>query len=161
MSDLNDLVEPLKRELAVPGEFDTRFPNTGDGDLADSLADAFAEAQLYGYFADNALDLDTYLVDPDISMAGGYLVVTYAGMRIIRAQLRALTLSEKYAAGSASYEVTRSATVLKEELLYLQKRAEDLITKASGTDTFVIDAYFTRQLSDWSSGWGLYPSELG
>src|SRR5574337_377386 len=116
MTALDTLIDPLKRELAVPGDFDTIFPNTLDGDLLASLGDAFGEAQLDGYFPAVTLDLDTYLLTPDVSTAGGAMLIIYAGMRIIRPQMRAINLVEKYAAGSASYEVQRSSTLLREEL---------------------------------------------
>lgn len=162
MSNLGDLVDPLKRELATPGEFDTVFPNTTDDDLGLSLADGFSEAQLDGYFQDNALDPDTLEVSPDLSAAGGILVVIYTGMRIIRSRLRSMNLSERYKAGSAEYEVNRSANILQEELRYLIKRRDDLVQQSRvGLGTVVYDAYFTRQLADWSAAGGLYPSELG
>ena len=163
MSDLADLIDPLKRELAVPGDFDTVFPNTGDQDLLDSLADGFAEAQLDGYFATYDLDLDTYLTDPDYSAAGGSLIIIYAGMRIIRAQMRAINLSEKYNAGPVSYEIERSSTLLREELKYLVQRRDDLInqaTKGNGSTTFTFDSYFTRSLTNWSLQNGFFPAEL-
>lgn len=163
MSDLNDLVEPLKRELAVPGEYDTIFPNTSDDDLLNSLADGFSEAQLDGYFSDYTLDLETFETDPDVSAGGGALIVIYAGMRIIRAQMRALTLTEKYQAGNVSYEVGRSANLLREELRYLEQRKADLVRQASnaGADTTQYDNYFTRSAVNWASVGGLYPAELG
>lgn len=164
MSDLADLVEPLKRELAVPGDFDTIFPNTDDQGLTDSLADGFSEAQLDGYFADYTLNLTTYLTTPDYSPAGGSLITIYAGMRIIRAQLRALNLSEKYQAGPTSYEIERSSTLLREELKYLISRKDALIAQAKasvrGTDT-VFDSYFTRSATNWGVQNGFFPAELG
>lgn len=162
MSDLADLVDPLKRELAVPGTYDTAFPNTGDQDLLDSLADGFSEAQLDGYFSDYTLDLDTYLTTPDYSAAGGSLIVLYTGMRIIRAQLRALNLSEKYNAGPVSYEIERSSTLLREELKYLISRRDDLVSQAKKTGgTVVLDSYFTRSATNWALQTGFYPAELG
>jgi hypothetical protein len=163
MSDLNDLVEPLKRELAVPGEFDTIFPNTDDGGLVASLADGFAEAQLDGFFPDYVVDLDTYLVTPDLSNGGAYLVVIYAGMRTIRAQLRALNTVERYAAGPAQYEIQKSSSVLKAELDYLKTRKDDLVTKAASSSSEVTqyDGYFTRSATDWQNATGLWPAELG
>jgi len=163
VSDLANLVEPLKRELAVPGDFETIFPNTDDSGLLDSLADGFAEAQLDGYFSEYSLDLDTYLTTPDTSAAGGALIVLYTGMRIIRAQMRAMNLSEKYQAGSTAYEVSRSSTLLREELQYLIKRRDDLVSQSSrsNSSTVVYDAYFTRSAVDWSTVGGLYPAELG
>lgn len=162
MSDLADLVDPLKRELAVPGTYDTVFPSTGDQDLLDSLADGFSEAQLDGYFSDYTLDLDTYLTTPDYSAAGGSLIVLYTGMRIIRAQLRALNLSEKYNAGPVSYEIERSSTLLREELKYLISRRDDLVSQAKKTGgTVVLDSYFTRSATNWALQTGFYPAELG
>jgi hypothetical protein len=164
VSDLADLVEPLKRELAVPGDFDTIFPNTDDQGLLDSLADGFSEAQLDGYFTDYVVDLDTYLTTPDYSSAGGSLVILYTGMRIIRAQLRALNLTEKYMAGPVSYEIERSSTLLREELKYLISRRDDLVTAAKaasrGSDS-VFDSYFTRSATNWSVQTGFFPAELG
>ena len=162
MSDLALLVEPLKRELAVPGDYDTVFPNTDDTGLLDSLADGFAEAQLDGYFSDYTLDLVTYLTTPDFSAAGGSLIILYTGMRIIRAQMRALNLSEKYNAGPVSYEIQRSSTLLREELQYLIGRRDALVAQAkkSGATT-VFDAYFTRSATNWALQDGFFPAELG
>lgn len=164
MSDLADLVEPLKRELAVPGDFDTIFPNTDDGALTDSLADGFSEAQLDGYFADYTLNLTTYLTTPNYSPAGGSLIILYTGMRIIRAQLRALNLSEKYNAGPVSYEIERSSTLLREELKYLISRRDALVAAAKaasrGSDS-VFDSYFTRSATDWGVQNGFFPADVG
>jgi len=162
VSDLADLVEPLKRELAVPGDYDTVFPNTDDGALADSLADGFSEAQLDGYFSESTLDLNDLTVTPDYSAAGGFLIVIYAGMRIIRAQMRALNLSEKYSAGPVSYEIERSSTLLREELKYLISRRDDLVSQAKKSGgTVVFDSYFTRSATNWAAQNGFYPAELG
>lgn len=162
MSDLADLVEPLKRELAVPGDFDTIFPNTDDQGLLDSLADGFAEAQLDGYFADYVVDLDTYLTTPNYVAAGGALIILYTGMRVIRAQLRAMNLTEKYAAGPVSYEIQRSSTLLREELKYLISRRDDLVALAKrATGTIVYDSYFTRSATNWNLADGLFPAVLG
>lgn len=163
MSNLDVLIEPLKRELAVPGTYDTYFPNTDDTNLLDSLMDAFSECQLDGYFSTYSLDLETAVVTPDMSAAGGSLVLLYAGMRIIRAKIRELNLVERYQAGSAEYEVQRSSTLLKEELRYLEKRRDELVqaSRVGSVLTTVFDNYFTRSATDWTTVGGLYPAELG
>lgn len=162
MSDLATLVEPLKREIAIPGEFDTTFPNTSDDDLTYSLADGFAEAQLDGYFPTLVLDPDDNSVTPDLSAAGGSLVIIYTGMRIIRSQLRALNTRSNYEAASVKYEVEKSSTVLREELKYLIKRRDDLTAQArrSTGATYVFDSYFARSAVDWSRVGGFYAYEL-
>jgi hypothetical protein len=100
MTALATLVEPLKRELAVPGTFDTIFPDTDDTALEGSLADGFGEAQLRGFFPTFELTEDdgAYETTEDLTAAGAALVLIFTSMRIIRAQLRALTSSETYKA---------------------------------------------------------------
>lgn len=145
MTDLATLVEPLKRELAVPGVFADVFPDTDDTALADSLADGFAEAQLNGFFVDMTLTAGE--TSQDLSAAGGALIVMFTGMRIIRAQLRNLVLNARYKAGPAEVETQRSAMLLRDELAYLRTRVTDLVTQArrsSGRSVYVLDGYEGR-----------------
>lgn len=150
MTALTTLVEPLKRELAVPGLFDEIFPFTDDAALTASLADGFSEAQLQGYFPTLTLGPPpAYETSENISAAGGALVILFTGMRIIRAQLRSLLLNERYKAGSAEYETTRSAMLLRDELKYLQTRIDALILNAQRASravlsVTVIDNYWAR-----------------
>lgn len=150
MTALADLVEPLKRELAVPGVFEDVFPDTDDAALAASLADGFSEAQLQGYFSDLTLGTGpTYETSKDISAAGGALVIMFTGMRIIRAQLRTLLTSERYKAGGAEMEIARSANLLRDELKYLQARLDALVLSAQrasrgAVSVSVIDNYWAR-----------------
>ena len=87
----------------------------------------------------------------------------YTGMRIIRAQLRALNLSEKYNAGPVAYEIQRSSTLLREELKYLIGRRDDLVAAAKassrGSDT-VFDSYFTRSSTNWGLQNGFFPADV-
>lgn len=141
MTALSTLIEPLKRELAVPGTFADLFPNTTDADLLGSLADAFGQSQLYGFFPENTLEYQAavdnpdptpdvaadWLVDPDLSPAGGAMVVIFASLAFIRAQLRSINQMERYKAGSVEYETSKAASVLQEEMRFLQKRLDDLV----------------------------------
>lgn len=167
MTALEDLVEPLKRELAVPGTFDTVFPNSSDDDLQAALADGFAEAQLYGFFPTISLVEDpdgVWNTDPDLSAAGGALILTFTAVRTIRAQLRALTSNERYKAGPVEYETSRAATLLKGELDYLTQKLKDLIdqgqqaSNASARLATVFDNYVAR--TSLSLCGGFYPYEL-
>lgn len=161
-TDLAELVEPLKRGIAVPGEFDTWFPNTADDDLTATLCDSFAECQLDGYFGELVLDLNTNLVTDDLSMAGRALVVIYASIRIIQSQIRQLTTTEKYKAGPVEYELGRSAGVLKAELEAMQARKLQLLAMArrSGRVTYVNDSYFARAFANWADIGSFYAYEL-
>lgn len=162
MSNLDVLVEPVKREIAVPGEFTTVFPSTSDDDLLATVGDAFSEAQLDGFFGTHVLDLDTYEVTPDLSAAGGALVVIYAGGRIIRSRLRQLTTGERYVAGSVEYEIQRAAGVLREDLMALERRKAQLIQRGrrQSGQAYVFDGYFAREATDWSEVGSFYPLEL-
>lgn len=157
MTALTSLVEPLKRELAVPGVFDDAFPDTMDSDLAASLADGFSEAQLFGYFTDMSLGLaPDFETSKDLSAAGGALVLLFTSMRIIRAQMRALTTSERYKAGVTEFEIQRSANLLRDELKYLQTRLDNLIVTAQraargARSAAVIDGYWARQTAMFGS----------
>jgi hypothetical protein len=147
MTDLVDLVGAYKREVAVPGAFTQAFPLTMDVDIEASLADAFAEAQLDGFFGAVELNLDAMTVSPDLSTAGAALVVIYAGLRLVRQQIRSLRSMTKYVAGPVQMETAQAAGALTEDLKYLQARRLELLEKArrgAGATTFMIDSYFTR-----------------
>ena len=143
----------------MPGEFDTYFPDTLDTDLTPALGDGFAQAQLEGWFGDMTLDTDTWTVTPDLSLAGGQLVVCFAGYRMVRGRLLNMTVSERYQAGTAQYETTRSSMVLRDLLKEYRTRIDDLTTKATrATTAYVIDAYINRSaVSDWGA---FYPYEV-
>ena len=154
MTALETLVEPLKRELAIPGLFEEVFPNTADEDLTASLADGFAEAQLWGFFPDMTIAFvppSSYDTSADLSAAGGALVIIFTAMRIIRAQLRSLLTTERYSAKPGTeVEFQRSANLLRDELKFLENQRKDLIdqaqksARASAGTVAVFDNYVAR-----------------
>jgi hypothetical protein len=168
-TDLDDLVGALQRELAVPGEFATVFPNTQNSDLAASLGDAFAQAQLDGFFSQQTLDLNTLIVTPGLSSGGMALVVIYAAIRTIKAQLRNLQSSVTYKAGPAEYQATYSSNVLTTELKDFQERRQELLALVlrqgrSVNAAYVADGYLIRAFSYFPYYYGevgsFYPFEL-
>lgn len=156
MTDLSTLVDPLKRELAVPGTYDDTFPDTDDAALLGSLLDGFSEAQLQGFFQD--ISLTGSVTSKDLSLAGGALIVAFSAMRIIRAQLRSMTVSSTYKAGSVEVSTQRSGNLLRDELAYLRTRIDNLVTTArrSGRAVYVLDNYVNRVLagSDYGAFYG-------
>lgn len=147
MTDLNDLVEAYKRELALPGRFSQEFPTVTDTMIADALADAFAHAQLDGFFSRMELDVDSTTVTPDLSTAGAALVILYAGTRATRQQLQNMASGARYKAGPVEYEKKVSASVLQELLKGLEARRKELLVNAqrgAGTSVFVLDGYVSR-----------------
>lgn len=151
MTALSTLVPALKRELAVPGTFDDVFPDTLDADLIGTLADGFAEAQLWSFFPDLAITADgqgEWNTSEDLSAAGGTLVILFAAARILRAQIRNLNTLERYKAGPTEVELGRAAGVLKDELDYITGRITDLVKEAKTSTraslATVHDNYFAR-----------------
>jgi hypothetical protein len=168
MSALDDLVEGLKREVAVPGEFAASFPNTTDDDLVGTLADAFGSAQLDGFFGNMVLDLNLGTVTPDLSAAGAALIITYASERVLLSKLRNLASKTVYKAGGVEYSVEQSASVLTAELKLLQQRRNDIKAQAmraarAGQAVYMVDAYVTRSMGHifgYGSSAGFYGYEL-
>lgn len=159
MTALSDLVAPLKRELAAPGQFDTIFPESDNGTLVGTLADGFCEAQLDGWFGGITINLTTNAVSPDLSIPGRALSVFYASARIIQAQLRNQNSLQRYKAGPVEYETQQPASVLRAELDRIASRKAELKTLAGrtgGTTTVIFDAYFARASAVWAQQAALY-----
>jgi hypothetical protein len=161
MTELVDLVEAYKREVAVPGTFVTAFPSTTDAHIAASLGDAFGEAQLDGFFHTMTLDVDAGEITPDLSTAGAALVVIYAGMRLIRQRILTLSTESSYKAGPVEYAIKQSAAAMTELLKALTARKNQILDNArrgNGTSVFVLDAYVTR-MYDHNFYGGFFPYE--
>lgn len=149
MTSLADLVEPLKRYVAVPGAFEDTFPTTSDEDLIGSLLDGFAESQLDGYFTSPVYSAtDEGEVSPDISRAEAALVTLYASTRIITTQLINLKTLQRYQAGNLVYETQQTAGVLTAILKDLQARKDAIIKRSlqlgAGAAFEMADAYYVR-----------------
>ena len=166
MTDLATLVDALKREVAVPGTFDTAFPSTDDDDLAATLADAFAQAQLQGFFGDITLAVDPdegiYETSRELSAAGGALIVLFAGMRMLRASLRTASQSFTYKAGPVEYSGANMTTVIRDELKALNDRLSELIMQGrrSGRSVSVVDGYNGKLSAYTGSLGGFYAWEF-
>lgn len=153
MTDLSDLVDSLKREVAVPGTFATTYPGTTDADLVGSLMDAFGGAQLEGFFGAQTLDLDAETVAPDLSAGGRALVVIYAAERILMARILSMRTRTLYEAGPTKYETENAATVLTTVLKSLMDRKKNLLVNLadglrSRTPIYMADAYSDRVTYD-------------
>lgn len=130
MTNLADLVGPLKREVAVPGTFASLFPLTTDLDLAAALLDAFAQAQLDGFMTTNTAT-DAGVVSPGLSRGAAALVVIYAGIRFLTTDLVNRKSHTRYeAAGGAVFEQDQGASILVEALKGLRAKKDALIAAA-------------------------------
>lgn len=152
MSNLSDQVESLKRVVAAPGGFAALFPETNDDGLLGLLQDGFAEAQLDGFFggpSPYALNLNTGQVAPDLNVAQSYLVVLYAGARLVQARLLNLKSRVHYQSGTTIYETEQAASVLTALLKSFMERKTAILLRAqatSGAGSFfdMSDAYFLK-----------------
>lgn len=157
--ELTDLTDSLKRALAVPGEFDTFFPETGDADLAGMIADAIAEAQLDGFLGDVAVDLTTEVVDPALTFAQQALVVLYGRARVLQARIANLKNRTRYKAGPTEAETEQSASVLVELLRETTERKRQLLVDvrngSAGSSFSMVDMYVAKSL-DYASADVMY-----
>lgn len=155
MTDLADLVEAYKREVALPGTFTTAFPTITDEHIAAALGDAFGEAQMDGFFGSMELDTDGWTIAPDLSTAGAAVVIMYAGMRVVRQQIRAMKSAVTYEAGIVKYAIQQSASALGEDLKQLERRRNQVIANArrgAGTSVFMIEGYVARGRNNFYGG---------
>lgn len=146
MTALEDLVPALKRHVAVPGEFDTYYPNTSDEDLTASLGDGFASAQLDGFFQSHTLNPNVFSVTPNLSIPEQQLTIVYTSVTILYSTIRNMRTMERYEAGPTSYEIQRAASVLDRQLQLLQAKLDDIKgqAKAGAYATVLRDGYLDR-----------------
>ena len=148
MSDLAELVESLKREVAVPGTFAGQFPDTTDDDLTLSLLDSFAQVQLDGFLG-SSIASDAGLITPDLSRGAQALVVIYAGIRFLTVDLLNRKTRTKYQAGTAVFEQEQGASVIVEMLkaLRIKKDALTALAQANARAAIgitVVDGYYIK-----------------
>lgn len=151
MTDLNDQVESLKRVVATPGTFTTYYPEATDDDLVAGLLDAFAEAQLDGFFLSPVYVADEGgLVAPDLTLAECALVVLYAGARWVRAELLHRNTSTRYEAGGAVYETQQGTTVLAEILKEINAKKQEVLNRlqllGAASAIYVADLYLAKSI---------------
>lgn len=152
---LSSLAPSLKNALAVPGSFDTTFPDMSGGDILQSLMNGMAEAMLDGFFPDVDYT-DQGALTRVITRPEGALVVIYASAQVISSQLRNTKASTRAKAGPVEFETTTHASVLTTELKRLEDRKKDLRDEVSsagaGAAFFMADRYMSEVVG-WEE-WG-------
>lgn len=156
MTDLSDWTDSLRRAVATPGDFATFFPDTGDDDLAGSLADAFAECQLDGFFrVQNAktLDTDANTITPDMEPSEMALVIIYATVRFIRSVLLNRNTHTRYESKGSIAETEQGTSMLTELMKEVDKRKNDILirylTYGAGFAFHMADAYYVRATTNY------------
>lgn len=163
--DLGDLVDSLKREVSPPGV--EMFPDASEDDFLGNLQDAFWEARLDGMLAgyeerDAVVSSGFVLVgdayepldeNADLGRDLQQLIVLYAGIRIIRNDLRNLNTTFRSKAGPVEFETQKSAQVLKGILDELRTRRNIVLERLS--DLGSVPSYYIDSLRarDDALGW--------
>lgn len=128
MTDLFDLVDALKREVNSLGV--DSFPDASDAEWLGNLQDGFWEAILDGTLDISYVETDGE-VTPDLPQVLQRLVVFYAGLRIIRNQLKQLNTLFRAKAGNVEFETKQDWQVLKALLDDMIKRRAAFISNLS------------------------------
>jgi len=153
MTDLADSVDSLKRIMARPGMFASLFPETTDTDLADTMVDGLANAQLDGLLTTYTYDDVAGEVGPDLTPAQIALVTMYAGAILLRAELFNRKLHRRYEASGAVFEEDQATNVLRDLLKGLEGRIKAIVEVTSdagaGAAFYMADAYVIRAIGGY------------
>lgn len=164
MDTVDPLLDSLRRAVAVPGTFETIFPDTNEDGLKGSLLDGAAEAQLDGFLSDLSWDADPESptwgeLDPDITQAQGALLVLYSSKRFIETELQNRKNHVKYeASGGLAFEQDYSAQVMTQRLKEISERIKEVRTRAdtagAGAAFEMADMYLGVALesTSWTAG---------
>lgn len=150
LTNLAELVEPLKREVAAPGGFDAAYPDADDDIMFAYLADAFGQAQLDYHLKANSVDLVTGVFDTPLTLGEGALVTIYAALRIFTTQILNSATKSTYKAGPVEYSTAASDRVLTAAIQQLETRLERLLTSGYTSPMWVADGYWGRIMYDYN-----------
>lgn len=161
--DISDLIPNLEAILTVPGTT-SPYAAATDDEWIRKLENGFWQAVLEGTIEGFDIDEDG-IISPeegDATIAREYqqIVVIYAALNIVNAQLLQLKTTFRAQAGPVEYETQQAASVLVALLNDLQNQKNILLNRLSdiGTDTstYYYDAPWERrdnqvdQVSYWA-----------
>jgi hypothetical protein len=152
---ISDIIPMMNRELNAPGT--EQYPDLLGGDYLGYIADGFWDARLAGMLytytivdgADLATPLatgDDYITDQaskvdDLPEEFQFMVVIFAGTRLLRNKILTLAVNYKATAGPVDYEQQASATTLRAILSSLERRVNELQVMYSDEFTPGVFAY--------------------
>ena len=147
--DLADLIEDLKAELNVPGS--DSYPAATNPEWLNQLRTAFWETVLDGLISgytesDGEISPDSGTTPLGRDMQ--QLIIFYAGIKVVRNQLRDIKTTFRSKAGPVEYEVQQSAQVLKTLLDELTRRRNFILARLSdaySSSTHYIDMLQERE----------------
>jgi hypothetical protein len=137
---ISDIIPMMTRELNAPGT--EQYPDLLGGDYLGYIADGFWDTRLagmlYTYTIVDGADLATpqttgtsYITDQstktdDLPEQFQYMIVIFAGARLLRNKILTLAVNYKATAGPVDYEQQASATTLRAILASLERRVKEL-----------------------------------
>jgi len=146
---ITEMIPMMQRELNAPGT--EQYPDFLGGDYLGYIADGFWDARLAGTLMDYTIvdgaDLATpltagvdYITDQatkvdDLPTEYQFMVVLFAGTRLLRNKILTLAVNYKASAGPVEYEQQASATTLRAVLASLERRLNELKTMYSESFT--------------------------
>lgn len=151
--ELSDLVPNLVAQVSPPGR--PLYTGVAEADWIPYLLNGFYQAKLEGVLGEWQADEDGAVTaksgDRTMPRELQHIVVIYAGIDIVRNELRQLKSVFKAKAGPVQYETQQHATVLRAILdsLLDQKQLvlERLVDQGIGGMAFVIDSVIARDRS--------------
>lgn len=150
--DLEDLIEDLQSELNTPGAdvYDTVSPTAWVSYLRNAFWSAHLDGLMEGWTESDGLILK--LNDPSaaaMTRDQQQLIIMYAGIQILRNELKNMNTVFRAKAGSVEYETGKSSQVLKGLLEDMTERRNYILQRLADTgvarDMVYIDSYIARQ----------------
>lgn len=163
---LSSMIPMMSRELNAPGT--EQYPDLLGGDYLGYIADGFWDARLAGTLMDYTIVDGADLAVPeaagsdwitdqstkvdDLPTEYQYMVILFAGTRLLRNKILTLAVNFKATAGPVDYEQQASATTLRAVLASLERRLNELKTMYSESFTpsamFYMDGTLQRVQSE-------------
>src|SRR3954469_7589492 len=110
--------------VAPPGRFTELYSTADEDALVGSLADALGEVQLDGLLMTYE-EVDGF-VSPDVSRAQGSLLVLYAAVRFVRAELLNRPSNTRYEAPGVVADTSYGQNILRDVLADLKAKKKEV-----------------------------------
>jgi len=150
--DLADLIDALTTEVNPPGS--DLFPDATEDQWVSNLQNSFWEAKLYGFFDDHTesdgLISPLTVGNADLARDQQQLIVLFAGLRVIRNELKNTNTGFRAKAGPVEFETQNSANLLRDVLRDIRSKVDLILANLSdlsSTTTTYIDSLVGRDNS--------------
>lgn len=158
--DLSELIPNLEGALTVPGTT-SPYAAASEAEWVIKLSNGFWAATLDGVYSGYSVDEDG-IVTPDDGGSSTFsrelqqVVIIWAAVNIVQAQLLVLKTRFKAEAGPVSYETEQASQVLSTLLKQLQQQQAVILDRysdvwSSAEESYYTDANFQRRENNYSN----------